>query len=235
MHIIQRCIIPVILVISCSRAFHIIEKLSDQSSYTIRNLWNGEPDHDSDAADKGGSQVVITLEDDFEQNVVFIDIDAPFYDDPPPPNGTPGEPYDGLYNYEVAEAFFLCKANEQYIELEFGPFGEHLLLLLNGRRNDIAKMLPVNYGAFIDREKKRWQGHAIIPADYFPPNVTHFNAYAIHNQQIPGEEPIYKSLYPSNGDQPDFHDLDSFHEFSALPLLKTITDYSETWKDALDG
>merc|ERR1719270_231905 len=120
----------------------------------------------------------------------------------------------GYTTTKLQRPFFLCKANEQYIELEFGPFGEHLLLLLNGRRNDIAKMLPVNYGAFIDREKKRWQGHAIIPADYFPPNVTHFNAYAIHNQQINGSEPIYKALYPSSGPEPNFHDLESFEEFS---------------------
>ena len=65
--------------------------------------------------------------------------------------------------------------------------------------------------------------------------MTHFNAYAIHNQQINGSEPIYKALYPSSGEKPDFHDLDSFKEFSELPLLKTITDYSDIWKEALSG
>ena len=80
---------------------------------------------------------------------------------------------------------------------------------------------------------KRWFGHAIIPVDYFPPNVDHFNAYAIHNQPINGENPIYKSLYPSYGEEPDFHDLESFQEFSTLPLLQTITELSDLWKDAL--
>ena len=100
-----------------------------------------------------------------------IEIDAPFYNDPPPPNGKPGEPYDRvwfdeivciifytlfsecfqLYNYEVAETFFLCKNTSQYVELEFGAHGEHLVLFLNGRRNDIMKMLPLNYSASIGK------------------------------------------------------------------------------------
>ena len=157
----------------------------------------------------------------------------------------------------------MCNTTEQYVELEFGPHGEHLVLFLNGVRNDIMKMLPLNYNASIgkycnsiaapvfehfparfllfiqmiyctDENKKRWSGVAHVPADYFPPNVTHFNAYAIHNQQINGSEPIYKALYPSSGSAPDFHDLESFEEFSELPLLQTITDYSDIWKDALE-
>ena len=56
-----------------------------------------------------------------------------------------------LYNYEVAETFFLCKNTSQYVELEFGAHGEHLVLFLNGRRNDIMKMLPLNYTASIGK------------------------------------------------------------------------------------
>jgi len=207
--------------------------LKNTVSYNITNLWNGTEDTLSNATDKGGNQVTVKLQD--FANFVRIEIDAPFYNDPPPPNGKPGEPYDRLYNYEVAETFFLCKNTSQYVELEFGAHGEHLVLFLNGRRNDIMKMLPLNYTASIDQKKKRWSGQADVPADYFPPNVTHFNAYAIHNQQINGSEPIYKALYPSSGEKPDFHDLDSFKEFSELHLLKTITDYSDIWKEALSG
>ena len=64
--------------------------------------------------------------------------------------------------------------------------------------------------------------------------MNHFNAYSIHNQQIENQDPIYKALYPSSGPEPDFHDLESFGEFTALPLLQTVTEYSDTWKDALD-
>ena len=58
------------------------------------------------------------------------------------------------------------------------------------------------------------------------------NAYAIHDQQ---NEPIYKSLYPSNGAQPDFHDLESFASLNnALPSLNDITELSPIWKEALN-
>ena len=58
------------------------------------------------------------------------------------------------------------------------------------------------------------------------------NAYAIHDQQ---NEPIYKSLYPSNGAQPDFHDLESFASLNnALPSLNDIKELSSIWKEALN-
>ena len=69
--------------------------------------------------------------------------------------------------------------------------------------------------------------------DYFPPNFDHFNAYAIHNQQIDGQEPIYKALYPSSEEEPDFHDLESFEVFSGLPTIQTTTTLSDVWSKAL--
>jgi len=38
-----------------------------------------------------------------------------------------------------------------------------------------------------------WRGDAVIPNHYLPPNVSKFNAYAIH-----GTDPtrVYESLYP---------------------------------------
>jgi len=38
-----------------------------------------------------------------------------------------------------------------------------------------------------------WQGEAIIPASYFPPNVSKFNEFAIHGE---GDDRIYESLCP---------------------------------------
>ena len=86
---------------------------------------------------------------------------------------------------------------------------------------------------FLDRSTNRWNGHASIPLDYFPPNFDHFNAYAIHNQQIDGQEPIYKALYPSSAEEPDFHDLGSFEVFSGLPTIQTTTTLSDVWSKAL--
>ena len=67
---------------------------------------------------------------------VRISVSAPFYDDPPPPGGLPGQAYFGLWEYEVVEAFFL-NDKDQYLEVEFGPHGQHIVLLLNGRRNAV--------------------------------------------------------------------------------------------------
>ena len=64
--------------------------------------------------------------------------------------------------------------------------------------------------------------------------MNNFNAYSIHNQQIENQDPIYKALYASLGPEPDFHDLESFEEFTALPLLQTVTEYSDIWKEALE-
>jgi len=59
-------------------------------------------------------------------------ITAPYYGDPAPPGGKAGEAYFKLWEYEVVEAFFLNQ-QDQYLELEFGPHGQHLALLLAGQ------------------------------------------------------------------------------------------------------
>ena len=35
--------------------------------------------------------------------------------------------------------------------------------------------------------------------------------------------------------EPDFHDLESFQQFSGLSLLDTNTEYSSVWADAVRG
>ena len=50
----------------------------------------------------------------------------------------------------MAEIFFLASKNEDmYIELEFGPYGHHLGLLLHGRRNCLIHSFPIKYKAKI--------------------------------------------------------------------------------------
>ena len=67
---------------------------------------------------------------------LIIRISAPYFSDPAPEGGKPGEAFFKLWDYEVVEAFFL-NDQEQYLELEFGPHGQHLMLILNGNRNAI--------------------------------------------------------------------------------------------------
>ncbi len=51
----------------------------------------------------------------------------------------------------MVETFFLCKRTQQYVELEFSPHGEHLVLVLNGRRNDIQSKLSLEYNSNIGK------------------------------------------------------------------------------------
>ena len=67
---------------------------------------------------------------------LIIQMKAPFFDDPAPEWAKAGEAFYKLWDYEVVEAFFL-NDNDQYLELEFGPHGQHLALLLNGNRNAV--------------------------------------------------------------------------------------------------
>ncbi len=76
------------------------------------------------------------LEIEQKDDIVELRILAPYYGDPLPPGGKVGEAYFKLWEYEVVEAFFLNQ-EDQYLELEFGPHGQHLMLLLQGAGNAI--------------------------------------------------------------------------------------------------
>ena len=90
-----------------------------------------------------------------------------------------GEAYFGLWNYEVVECFFLAQTpgeEPDYLELEFGPHGQHLGLLLHGVRNDIVHSFPIKYEAEIAQDRKTWTGKAIIPKHYFPGHVNRYHS-----------------------------------------------------------
>jgi hypothetical protein len=82
---------------------------------------------------------------------IEINIQAPFYDDPKPPGGVEGESYFKLWEHEVVEVFFLSHddCNDRYLEVEFGPYGQHLGLILDGTRNAIKHTFPMEYSAKI--------------------------------------------------------------------------------------
>lgn len=70
-------------------------------------------------------------------------------------------------------------------------FGQYIVLLLNGYRVTIRHSLFID--VITNRTSNTWEGRAVIPVDYLPPNVTKMNAYAIHG---PEDNRIYESLYP---------------------------------------
>eukprot|EP00795_Rhopilema_esculentum_P000217 gene217-9853_t len=161
--------------------------------FSISEQWNGEKiDHDP---------VILKLSTTNEGSVC-LEVDAPFFDDPKP-EGPAGRPFPQLWDYEVVEAFFLGK-DDRYLEVELCPHGQHLVLLLNGRRKMIKDELPLEYSSQIDKEKKRWAGKARIPSSYFPHFVSKFNAYAIHGVN---ERRTYEALYPAEKDKHSEPDL----------------------------
>jgi len=133
----------------------------------------------------------------------------------------------------VVEVFFLNDEN-QYVEIELGPRGQHIVLLLNGQRKTVRHSLPINY-INVQRTDSDWRGEALIPIEYLPPNVTKMNAYAIHGT---GDKRVYEALYPvSPGSEgPDFHNLTAFNEFNSSIILATpVTTLSATWQESLIG
>jgi len=159
---------------------------------------------------------------------VELNVTAPFFNDPKP-DGPPG-PFFGLWDYEVVEMFFL-NDNDEYLEVEVGPWGHHIVLLLQGERNTIAHSLELDY--FASRGDDTWTGSAMIPPSYFPPNVTRMNAYAIHGTE--DKERIYQALYPapSNSASPDFHRLDLFQPLDFEYQVADNSQYSDVWLDAM--
>jgi len=106
------------------------------------------------------------------------------------------------------------------------------MLILNGNRNAIKHSLPLEYKASIDREKKTWSGEARVPGSYFPPNVTRWNAYAIHGTD---ESRTYEALFESSGPQPDFHRLEKFQPLEMESFLEgnSGSELSSVWETAL--
>ncbi|XP_074130272.1 UPF0462 protein C4orf33-like [Sminthopsis crassicaudata] len=154
-----------------------------------------------------------------------MEVKAPFFNDPPAPPGEPGKPFERLWDFEVVEAFFLNDRTQQYIEVEFCPHGQHLVLLLSGRRKTWKRELALAFE--VSRHENTWEGKAHLPWNYFPPGINKFNSYAIHGSKA-GR--TYEALYPipqdeiKEGQEPDFHRLEYFKSFN----LNMI--FGEEWK-----
>jgi len=230
-------------------------KNDNELELTILTTWDGRPvEHrpvEIELKPLNGST--------FEMNV-----EAPFFNDPPNPGGEAGQPFHGLWEFEVVELFLANDAN-QYVEIELGPWGQHIVLLLDGARNAIKHSLPLEYTAKIHQRGDDnssgwrhgrhgpgkwfghgrggpggrgrgncWEGRAIIPSSYLPPNVTRVNAYAIHGS---GENRTYEALYPVPTGQftvPDFHRLEFFQPLNtSVFLTEPGTELSSVWQESL--
>lgn len=161
---------------------------------------------------------------------------GPLFDDPPAPE----EPATGgycpnLWDYEVIELFF-ANDKDQYLEVEIGPHGHWLVYLLNGRRKPFNKGQDLDISVQNTFEGWNWRSVFEIPLAYFPPNVTKFNAYAIHGS---GDDRHYEALYPvtdGSEDEPDFHRLQYFKPIDIQRIIpEGFNDRPGGFNDALYG
>lgn len=145
---------------------------------------------------------------------LWIQVDAPFYGDPPPP--APPGATDQLWNFEVVEVFLVEAASleggrvPRYAEIELSPHGHFLVLRLEGVRNPVTRVEVLEYEASrpdSPGRDSRWQGQARLPWNLLPKGPYRVNAFALHGL---GEERQYLAHSPVPGGAPDFHRLGSF-------------------------
>ncbi len=182
--------------------------------FIIKDDWNGTTGPDSQALHitvSGGparrselAPPTRAAEDSAQRSSapLVVRIDAPFFGDPAPA-GRAGV-CDGLWDYEVCE-IFLVGSDNQYLELEFGPHGHYLALLLNGPRNVLSRDNCLQYRSEI--HGGRWSGHAVVPAGLVPDPIHRLNLFAIHGTDA---DRRYLAWSAVPGNQPDFHQPQSF-------------------------
>ncbi|CAG2180326.1 unnamed protein product, partial [Oppiella nova] len=109
-------------------------------SYTIDKFW----DNRSIAAeDKIHLHFEYVANDATGDRDLRIKIQAPFYDDPHMNDTTPVGSMDKLWDWEVVEVFFLG-SDDRYLETEFAPKGQYLLLQLHGAGNVTKYPIPLD-------------------------------------------------------------------------------------------
>lgn len=166
----------------------------------VKHLWNGSPVSPADAIELSVEPCPETW---------LLRVSAPFYGDPPP--SAPVGATWGLWEHEVVE-WFIAGPGEDYLEIELSPHGHHLALRLSGVRQVVERELPLSYTA--SRGGGRWSGEARIPVAWLPAGPWRVNAYGIHGLN---DARIYLAAYPTSGQAPDFHQLDSFRPLAPGP------------------
>jgi hypothetical protein len=163
----------------------------------------------------------ITMMLDFQdEQQLSIQLIAPYFRNEPPP--CPSGSTWGLWQYEVVEVFLVWE-NHQYLEIEMGPHGHHLVLGLDGIRQIKQAFIPVNYEAEI--LGNLWQGRlsldlgkSILKESYVGvfkwQNLKAINAFAIHQplkMRAPKEKRYCVAFaVAEQNEQANFHCIDRF-------------------------
>ena len=147
---------------------------------------------------------------------LYLNWKALFHNNPSPPC-PPTTDCWGLWNYEVVELFIVGR-QQNYLELEWGPYGHSLALKLKGIRQ-LESRVQLPFIPLIVQESFEWKGSYLIPFEYLPPPIegswqTEFiyqmNAFAIWEDEICRQHAI---AFPLQGETPDFHQIEQFPYF----------------------
>lgn len=131
---------------------------------------------------------------------IIIEVDAPFYNDPPPPPpSTPSSSlssspykYEHLYKHEVVEIFLssFCdneKDNDNdsssptdtsrpYLEVQLGPHGHYMIVYFTNEGDFANQDLGIELDTLplttIDHSLSRWHSRLILPNYLLPDSIT---------------------------------------------------------------
>lgn len=166
----------------------------------IATTWDGQPVADA-------ASVRVSWRDG-----VVIEVDAPYAGDAAP-SAAAGRT-DGLWDFEVVEVFLAsaATATARYLEVELGPHGHWLGLVLDGVRRRVAHDVVIDFAARI--ETGRWRGRASISREEIARvmgagwSVGAVNVYAIRGspRRYDAAFPVPRGVFAG----PDFHRLEHF-------------------------
>mmetsp|Transcript_21480 Transcript_21480/g.35969 ORF Transcript_21480/g.35969 Transcript_21480/m.35969 type:complete len:503 (-) Transcript_21480:200-1708(-) len=196
---------------------------------TFSQQWNGKPSSSVTTNPYSIKFMVSATTGD-----LMIEIEAPFFDDPPPPV-EPGK-YEKTYEYEVVEIFLASYPDDDnagpynpYLEIQIGPHGHHMCVFFleegNFATQDTSIELESQPITRIDRSKGTWKAEMNIASFFLPEpacgddlSITWMmNAYAIHGIGSKREYHAYSAI--EEGDSPNFHKLGYFEP---LMLFETM-------------
>jgi len=175
----------------------IIPGVPDSLYFTVNKMWDGSPCGD----ERLHAEVWITK----KEAGLNVRVHATILDGQKIPNAPVDTRFDGLWDYDVVELFFVG-ADGKYTEVEVGAGGHYLVLAFDDvriRANDFAgREFDHRHGG---STPGTWQTQMTIPWDVLPSTITRMNAFAIM-----GGTHLALSAVP--GSAPDFHQPATFPE-----------------------
>lgn len=167
--------------------------------FEVKNLHNGR-----ECSDKSLQTVITVGREEGGLRVTAVAQNFSVKHVPAAPTGTR---FDGLWEYDVSEIFFVGEGNK-YIEIELGTAGHFLVLGFDGIRKRINDYYDIDFEHdFVIDENGISTSTILIPNNILPPTIKRINAFLIGNQQ-------FLAYSPLPGEKPDFHQPSKFPEMS---------------------